>query len=92
MQETHLIPGWGRSPGEGRKWQPTPVFLPGKYHGQRSLAGQSPWGHKELDMSKQKTKLAYYNKKDFLFTSLSKTQIYALYESHTKNNMDQKKN
>ena len=42
-------------------------------------------------MSKQKTKLAYYNKKDFLFTSLSKTQIYALYESHTKNNMNQKK-
>ena len=27
----------------------TPVFLPGKSHGQRSLAGCSPWGHKELD-------------------------------------------
>ena len=32
-----------------RKWQPTPVFLPGKSHGQRSLAGYSPWGHKESD-------------------------------------------
>ena len=32
-----------------RKWQPTPVFLPGKSHGQRSLAGFSPWGCKELD-------------------------------------------
>ena len=32
-----------------RKWQPTPVFLPGKSHGQRSLAGYSPWGCKELD-------------------------------------------
>ena len=31
------------------KWQPTPVFLPGKSHGQRSLAGYSSWGHKELD-------------------------------------------
>ena len=31
-----------------RKWQPTPVFLPEKFHGQRSLAGYSPWGHKEL--------------------------------------------
>ena len=31
------------------KWQPTPVFLPGKFHGQRSLAG--PWGHKDLDMT-----------------------------------------
>ena len=33
-----------------RKWQPTLVFLSGKFHGQRSLAGYSPWGHKELDM------------------------------------------
>ena len=32
-----------------RVWQPTPVFLPGKSHGQRSLAGYSPWGHKESD-------------------------------------------
>ena len=30
-----------------RKWQPTPVFLPGKSHGQRSLVGYSPWGRKE---------------------------------------------
>ena len=29
-----------------RKWKPTPEFLPGKSHGQRSLAGYSPWGHK----------------------------------------------
>ena len=29
-----------------RKWQPTPVFLPEKSHGQRSLEGYSPWGHK----------------------------------------------
>ena len=36
-----------------RKWQPTPIFLPGKYHEQRSLAGYSPWGHKELDMTEQ---------------------------------------
>ena len=28
-----------------RQWQPTPVFLPGKFHGQRSLVGYSPWGH-----------------------------------------------
>ena len=32
-----------------RKWQPTPVFLPGKFHGQRRLAGCSPWGHEESD-------------------------------------------
>ena len=34
-----------------RTWQPTPVFLPGKSHGQRSLGGYSPWGCKELDMT-----------------------------------------
>jgi len=38
------VPGWGRSPG-GKKWEPTPVSLPGESHGQRSLAGFSPWGH-----------------------------------------------
>ena len=32
-----------------KKWQCTPVFLPGKSHGKRSLAGYSPWGHKESD-------------------------------------------
>ena len=32
-----------------RKWQPTPVFLPGESHGRRSLAGYSPQSHKELD-------------------------------------------
>ena len=32
-----------------RKWPPTPIFLPGKFHGQKSLVGYSPWGHKELD-------------------------------------------
>ena len=43
------IPGSRTSPGEGR--QPIPVFLPGGFHRQRSLAGYSPWGHKELDMT-----------------------------------------
>ena len=36
-----------------RQWQPTPVFLPGESPGQRSLAGYSPWGHKELDTTEQ---------------------------------------
>ena len=43
-----LIPGSGRFPWR-RAWQPTPVFWPGEFHGQRSLAGYSPWGHTELD-------------------------------------------
>ena len=37
----------------GRKWRPTPVFLPGKSCGQRSLAGCSPWGHQESDTTEQ---------------------------------------
>ena len=36
-----------------RKWQPYPVFLPRKSHGQRNLAGYNPWGVKELDMTQQ---------------------------------------
>ena len=34
-------------------WQPTPVLLPGKFHGQRSLVGYSPWGRKESDTTER---------------------------------------
>ena len=44
-RDTGLIPGSGRFP-EIRKRQPAPVFLPGESHGQRSLAGCSPWCHR----------------------------------------------
>ena len=47
MRDAGSIPGLGRSLEEGM--QPTPVFLPGESHGQRSLAGYSPWGCKESD-------------------------------------------
>ena len=52
MQETQksLIPGSGRFPWR-RARQPAPVFFPGECLGQRSLAGYSPWGHQELDMT-----------------------------------------
>ena len=36
-----------------RKWQPTPVLLPGNSHGWRTLVGCSPWGHKESDMTER---------------------------------------
>ena len=36
-----------------RKWQPTPVLLPGKSHGRRSVAGYSPWGRKESDTTER---------------------------------------
>ena len=44
------IPGSGRSPGEENGNPLTPVLLPGKSHGQRSLVGYSPWGRNESDM------------------------------------------
>ena len=47
-RDTGSIPGLVRSPWR-RKWQPTPVFLPGESHEQRSLRVYSPQDHKELD-------------------------------------------
>ena len=41
------LPSWRR------QWHPTPVLLPGKSHGRRSLEGYSPWGCKESDMTKR---------------------------------------
>ena len=50
---------WVQSLGQeipwNRKWHPTPVFLLGKFHRQRSLVGYSPWGHKEADTTEQLT-------------------------------------
>ena len=46
--ETWFNPCVGKIPW-GRGWLPIPVFLPGEFHGQRSLAGYSPQGHKESD-------------------------------------------
>ena len=43
-----------------RKWQPTLVMLPGKSHGQRSLAGNSPWARTESDMT-EVTVLSHYS-------------------------------
>ena len=58
IRDEGSVPGFGRSPGGGH-WQPTPVFLPGESHGQRSLAGCSPWGGKAWDTTEQLT-LAFF--------------------------------
>ena len=50
---------WARRIPWRRKWQPAPVFLPGKYHGQSSLAGYSLWSRKEFNMTKQLSMQAY---------------------------------
>ena len=46
---------WVRKFPWRREWQPTPVFLPGEVHGEMSLVGYSPWGHKESNTTKRLT-------------------------------------
>ena len=50
VKKSWFDPWFGKIPWR-RAWQPTPVFLPGEFHGQRSLAGCNPWGHKESAMT-----------------------------------------
>ena len=57
-RDVSSISGLGRSPGVGNG--NSPVFLPGKSHGQRSLTGYSPWGCKELDTTVQLRILIYH--------------------------------
>ena len=45
--------GWVSGGSGRRQWQPTPVLLPEKFHGQRSLVDYSPWTHKESDTTEQ---------------------------------------
>ena len=55
-----LIPGVVKIPWR-REWQPTLVFLPEEFHGQKSLVGYSPQGHKELDTTERLTLFTLYN-------------------------------
>ena len=48
LRKHNLAGDAGSIPGSGKKWQPTPVFLAGKSHGQRSLAGYCPRGCKRV--------------------------------------------
>ena len=51
---------WVRKIPWRRKWQPTPVFLPGKLHGQRSLVGYSSWDCKESDTTERLTHISFW--------------------------------
>ena len=50
IQETQFDPWVGKIPWR-REWLPMPVFFPGEFHGQRSLADYSPWGPKESNIA-----------------------------------------
>ena len=54
MKEPGFSPGLGKIPWR-RTWQAPPAFLPGGSHGQRSLDGYSPWGHRQSDTTEQLT-------------------------------------
>ena len=75
---------WVRKIPWERKWQPTPVFLPGESQGQRSLAGCSPWAPTESDTTehKHKQKIGLYG--IFLqMANLQKFKIMCLEFIHT---------
>ena len=56
-----------------RKWQPTPVLLPGESHGGRSLVGYSPWGHKESDTTERLHSLTHSLTHTYIYICLSKS-------------------
>ena len=77
IRDSGWIPGSGRSPWR-RKWQPTSVFLPGKSHGLRSLAGYSPLGSQRVgrDRSNLACTHLYYNINCFSISS-TKTSCFS---------------
>ena len=54
-----------------REWLPTPIFLPGEFHEQRSLVSYSPWHHKESDMTEKLTLIWIKHMDYFLQTRTS---------------------
>ena len=62
MQETQVQSLGGKIPWR-REWLPTPVFLPGEFHGQRSLVGYSLWGREESDTIDQLARSLFSLKK-----------------------------
>ena len=59
-----------------RKWQPTPIFLPGKFHGQESLEGYSPWGHKRFGHNKTIIICVFLINKNFIWIN----QFHSYYQ------------
>ena len=66
---------WARKIPWRRKWQPTPVFLPGESHGWRSLEGYSPWDCKESDMTERISIQIFFSN---IFTFIGKITLYTV--------------
>ena len=71
MQRLRFDP-WARKIPQRRKEQPTPVFLPGGFNGQRSLMGYSPWGRKTVDMTEGSLSLSLSHTHTHTHTELGK--------------------
>jgi len=69
---------WVRKITWRRKWQPTPVFLPGEFHRQKTLSSYSPWGCIELNM----TLLAFFHESNFMDICLE--PIYYFFQQNNK--------
>ena len=70
----HRFDPWvGKIPWR-RKWQPTPVFLPGQFRGQRSLTGYSPWGHRQSDTTEHTCMLTAWSIPTLLSLGKEETQ------------------
>ena len=82
MQETLVDPWVGKIPWK-RKWQPTPVFLPGKFHGQKSLVEYSLGGHEQLDVTEWRSMHVHVvswqsSRKQGICSRLGRMTIYSL--------------
>ena len=66
------------------KWQPTPVSLPGKSHGQRSLVGCSPWGRKESGTTERLTLTNYEDLQDLIELTPKKDVLFIIGDWNAK--------
>ena len=83
------IPGLGRSAG-GKIVirQPIPIFLPGKFHGQKSLVGYSPWDCKQLDMTEQAHAMPEVKEQTCLVTRTVNMRCFPLLPGDSPDNQD----
>ena len=84
MQETR-VQSLGQEDPWRREWQPPPVFLPGEFHGQGSMAGDSPWDRKESDTAEQLTlsvSIFYCSRVDFCCCVLGLQELESVIHRH----------
>ena len=74
-----------------RKWQPTPVLLPRKFHGWRSLVDYSPWGCKELDTTEQLHFLSFFIPTMEYYTPIKTCEVHNKGDESHKSGIKERK-